>query len=112
MRKDRQIEILNLVKTLLGYTDFCHGICGVVNSLLFNKGISIDEHSETINLLNENKPTPDNQYKVFTENDFWVDITIPSHTIFEGYWWLPIYRNESMRQIRIDYITKLIDNLK
>lgn len=112
MRKDRQIEILNLVKTLLGNTDFCHGLCGVVNSLLFNKAISIDEHSEIIKLLNDNKPSSINQFSKFYHNENWVDITKPSHVIFEGYWWLPIYHGDGTRKIRIKYITKLINYLK
>ena len=97
------IEILELVKEGLNTKKF--GICHVLVVLCSEKKISTKESREIEHILSENKPNPYNEYKEFTQNPYW-GITK------NGYWWSPIIDASATRQIRIDYIAKLIENLK
>ncbi len=111
MENTRAIEIFENVKEILINNDlrlFC-GICGVVADLLDNDKINRKEYKASINLLNRNKPKPNNQFKEFIENEFWSNTTLP---IEDDFWWLPIHRCSETRQIRVDYLTKLIETLK
>ncbi len=99
------IERLLLVKDYI-INDRCFsGICDAVD----NVGI-LNRHKwnkfETLDLkdyIKKNKPSFTNEYKEFTYNKFWCD---------NRYWWDRICDAPETKQIRIDYLTKLIDNIK
>ncbi len=105
MEKVRKIEILNLMKEQLG--DFAEnksvGICDSIQALYLKLLISYDERDYIYKFIYVNKPTPYNEYKHFTENEYWYD------GIF---WWKRINFAPETKQIRIDFINELIDNIK
>ncbi len=105
METNRLIEILELTKenliTKQSYREY--GICGEFSELLKNKLITSDEKDDVIHFLYLNKPTYKNDYKEFRESEYWFGVL---------YWWKPIYKEPATRQIRIDYLTKLIANIK
>ncbi len=104
MNTDRKIEILN--KTILVLTKTNHfkkGICDAVTYLCENDTLNYLELIEFREFIRDNKPTAENEYKEFTQGEYWVD---------EMYWWYPIYRVSDTREIRVEYLTKLINNIK
>lgn len=112
MKLKRKIEIFEEIKVLLEDNSFTHGICDVIMFLAKNDVISIDEAIKVRELMEVHKPTPDNQYKEFTDSDFWLgDINHHYHPLL-GFWWKQLRTNPETRKIRIDYVAKLIDNLK
>lgn len=112
MKLARKIEILNRVKTLLENDVFCHGICDVFMFLVKNEECEIREVMKVRQLMETHKPTPDNQYKEFTENAYWVgNLLNPTHPLM-GFWWKQMGTNPETRKIRIDYLTRLIENIK
>ncbi len=120
MKKERTILILENIKTLLknerSFNYGNYGICGIISHLYNNDNITNEEKIQLKDFLGKNKPNPDNQFKEFCDNKFWVDrlLSLNQQNVYAGYWWLPIYSypNNETRQIRIDYITKLIETLK
>ncbi len=80
------------------------GICDVITEIGYNNILNGDNNEDTILklYLKENKPSPDNEYKEFTKNKYWLDGL---------YWWDVIYEAPETRQIRIEYLTKLINNI-
>ncbi len=98
-------EILELVKDTIVHGEAYNqtGMCGILRSLVSCEAILIKERYEVLAYLRENKPTEDNEYKEFRMSPFWID---------EGYWWYEIFLFKETRQIRIDYLTALINNIK
>ena len=107
METQRQIEILNLMINHIKKTTFAISICGALQNLLIMEIIGVDENYFIQKLLIDNKPTTENQYKEFTQNEYWLFST---GAIGFSYWWerLP----QQARQIRIDYLEALITNIK
>ena len=101
MKIKRQVVILSLVAQELRIKNF-HGICAVIHKLFENNQITKKEYLETFQYLDANKPTPENEYKEFTENDYWLGGV---------YWWKNMLFYEQTRRIRISYLHKLINNL-
>lgn len=101
MEIKRQIVILSTVAQELRIKNY-HGICAVIHTLFETDKISKKEYIETFQFLDANKPTPENQYKEFTENVYWVGGV---------YWWKNMLFYENTRRIRISYLNKLINNL-
>ena len=109
MESERIIEILEAVKELLKDEKYKSGICGVLNIVNFIKvdiRMSFEELREVEIFLRKNKPTRTNIYKEFIPTDSYFNY----HNF--GYWWLPIFTAPETRQIRIDYLTALISNIK
>ena len=107
MENQRQIEILGLMLTQLKTITFAISICGSLQNLLLTEVITIDENYFIQKLLIDNKPTTENQYKEFTQNDYWLAST---GALGFSYWWerLPL----KAREIRIAYLEALISNIK
>ncbi len=100
------IDVLEKIKAelILNREGVIHlGICKIAFDLRMLKIISQFQNDFIYDYLMVNKPTKRNKYKEFTQNEYWVD---------KGYWWKPIYTSPETRQIRIDYLTKLIANVK
>lgn len=107
MENQRQVEILNLMINHIQKTTFTISICGALHNLLTTKVIRVDENYFIQKLLIDNKPTTENQYKEFTQNDYWLAST---GALGFSYWWerLP----PQAKEIRIAYLEALINNLK
>lgn len=104
MNIDRQIEILEHINSLIKIDDFFRrGICDILYHLSLADVINEFEYYFMLKLLNKHKPTPENDYKEFTENPYWSESN--------NYWWDTMHNPET-RQIRKDYLTKLVTNLK
>lgn len=105
MEKQRIIDIFESIKNSI-ITDtryYNTGICFGLAVLLSTKEISETEYHFLMDYLKENKPTPNNRYKKFTQNVFWLNT---------GYWWVNMGKTPQTRQIRVDYLTALISNIK
>lgn len=101
MEQNRIIEILELtIKEIQNKAS----ICEALKYVHFFDKITTDEALFILDFLDANKPTPDNEYKEFTENEFWLNSSTP---ISKGLWW-KIYKV----QIRKDYLIMLLNNLK
>ncbi len=108
MEKEVIISVLQKMKDELSKNDhnvLYVGICKVAYDLRKQGKLDPDLHDFIYDYLIKNKPTPDNQYKEFTQNQYWI-------TEDSAFWWNTIHTVPETRQIRIDYLTKLIDNVK
>lgn len=103
MTIDRQIEILEIINSYIKPDVFFRrGICDILYYLEAIEEIDNFEYAFMIRLLKSNKPTPDNQFKEFTNTLYWLN---------DNYWWETMYMTET-RQIRKEYLNKLIASLK
>ena len=103
MTINRQIEILELVNSNIELDKyFRRGICDILYHLSMIDEIDDFEYTFMLRLIKNNKPKPNNQFSEFIENKFWIDC---------NYWWETMYMSET-RQIRKDYLNKLIASLK
>ncbi len=98
----RKIIILNKLKNCLLNHD-SGGMCGALNSLNISNKITYIESEIIKSFLFFNKPTRLNEYKEFTQNKHWVNTK---------FWWSPIDEEIETRKVRIDYLNKLIANIK
>ena len=101
METKRKIVILSAIAQELRTKNF-HGICAVIHKLFFSNKITKKEYNEIFEFLDAHKPTPDNQYKEFTQNEYWVGGI---------YWWKNMLFYEETRQLRIRFLNKIITNL-
>lgn len=105
MDNTRLIELLEQIKDTLikgeSYTLF--GICAEVQQLFDENKIDEFEMKKLNKFIFKNKPTLDNEYAEFMNNQFWKNT---------GYWWNSIAYQPKTKQIRVDYLTKLIGNIK
>lgn len=110
--KERQIEILNKIIHYLEHdTNLNTGICGVLTKLYKFESVSKLELTLTQNLIYDNKPTKDNQYKEFTQNEIWNNPII--NFDYLAYWWLPVtYKDNKAREVRIQFLNAVINNIK
>lgn len=104
----RQIQILRTIRDLLYYSKFENGICGVLQYQQQTSRITTNEYNIIRKLLENHKPTPKNEYKIFTENDYWIKDEIVSK---DNCWWVKMGDNSEARKIRIEYLTQVIFNL-
>ncbi len=91
-----------------GYT-FESGICEILGVMYGKEIITYTEKGILLKYLEANKPTKRNAYKEFTQNEYWLNNDSPMTSCF---WWTRISETPKAKQIRIDYLTKLIDNIK
>ncbi len=103
MENKRKIELLELMIVLLKERPSIKGMCDAILHL----PIITAEAKVMTNFIFQNYPTPENDYKEFTQNEFWLN----NHTT-EKYWWLVSESYERGKQIRVEFLTKLIDNTK
>ena len=111
MENTRLKELLELVRNRLineKPNQEQKGICKEVIYLWITDVCTLNEKEEVLKYLKANKPTPTNEYAIFTQSPYWIN--------FE-YWWLPIYSDiyeysYHTIEIRIAYLTKLIENIK
>ncbi len=111
MKTERKIEILEQVKYIIKNDRLrviC-GMCGVLESLYDRKRILKREWLGIEKILSDNRPTPDNQYAEFTQNEYWKKNYL---SLKSSFWWQTIHNEPKTRKIRVDYLTKLIENLK
>lgn len=111
MENTRLKELLEIVKENLINTDMLKqsGICKEAHLLWEYNKCTLAEKLEVIAYLKKNKPTIDNQYAIFTQNPYWTDTSV--------FWWMPIYSDIYQysfhtKEIRINYLTELINNIK
>ncbi len=103
MTNQRKIQLLELVKQYL--TDYAYyGICETFAILESRNPVNCT--SEELNSLQhfiyDNKPSKDNQYAYFMDYETWLG---------KRFWWERITDAPQTRKIRIDFITKLIENI-
>lgn len=105
METDRLIEVFELLKKTLinGETYNQSGICGEINELYVKNLITPNEKEFIRMYLFNNKPRLHNIYSEFRDNKYWID---------DSFWWRRMCFNYPTKQIRIDYLTKLIANIK
>ncbi len=105
MNKDRLLELLNVMLNDLITTPvyFQTGLCRIAKLLDSNDRCTENEKYQILDYLHKNKPTIDNQYKEFTTSKFWINSI---------YWWYSMDVEDGAKQIRIEYLTKLIANTK
>ncbi len=106
-KKERLILIIQLMIKELKTTYTQTGICRTFYTLMSNKDITYDEIYIVKMFININKPTKRNKYKEFTKNPYWTNF-VDSYS----YWWTEIHIAPETKQIRIDYLTALINNIK
>lgn len=80
------------------------GICGVILSMFENNEISYEEKEEMYRYLTSQKPTPDNKYKDFI-SEYWRGTD-------GGYWWTCMYKEPKTKEIRLNFLNALINNIK
>ena len=95
-------ELLPLVIEQLKSNFSVTGICSCVNRLVINKVITARERLIIEGHLNANKPSS----KIHTE------FTESKHWLGNIYYWYIIGAEPETRQIRIDFLTKLLNELK
>ncbi len=108
MKNKRLIEILILTRTEfeVGNSKYSKlGMCNVLKVFNSYNIITTLEYREIMNFLYRNMPTSENKYKKFTESELWYFPTVPN-----VYWWNTISSNPLGNQIRIDYLTALIND--
>ncbi len=108
MKKERLKEILILIKNFIAIREYSYnytGICKIITTLHGLEKISYEELYYIKNYISNNRPTPNNEYKEFTKNQYWINTET-------GYWWEKMYMDCETVQIRIDYLTALINNVK
>ena len=105
MLKERLISVLNDIVKLLPNCNQFGGICDILEYYEKKFIISHEERKFISKLLHTHKPTVKNQYKEFTENNFWTKSRY-------GYWWDAMFEYEETIQIRIDYLKKVIENIE
>ncbi len=105
MESKRLVEIFEKMKENLinGENYLQHGLCGEIVSLYIEKEITSNEKDFVKMYLFSNKPTLNNIYSEFYKNQYWIN---------DAYWWRPISVFYKTKEIRIDYLTKLIANIK
>ena len=105
MEDDRKIELLELVKENLRTKPYYmqSGICRAIQLLYYENVCTRTERDSLHIHINVHKPTPTNQYKEFTETKYWTN---------QSFWWTRIDNASETKQIRIDYLTKVIANIK
>lgn len=99
----RKISILKKVKNLISAGHIEGGICCAIDKLYHTNKITYLEHKIITAFINHNKPTADNEYKEFIISPFWIGT---------GYWWNKIERTPQTKRIRLNYLKKLISNIK
>ncbi len=107
MENTRLVEILEMVKENLIETEaqYQTGICRSIEKLSHDHKIKYLEEILIKKHLYLHKPTKTNEYAKFTENQYWYDY-------YNDYWWSEIKCANETKQIRIDYLTAVIDNIK
>lgn len=90
-------DLLIITRDRLTMADY--GICGCIYMLWFNNVISLSEHTILLKYITENKPS-NTLHTEFTKSKFWIG---------DAWWWPEIRNNPKTRQIRIDFINKLIN---
>lgn len=104
METQRLTYILNFICNEIQASNYHdNGICAVIYYLRLNKFISVSEASQVVEFLYANKPTNKNEYSEFMDNEFWCDKLC---------WWKTISNAPETKQIRIDYLKKLISKIK
>ncbi len=106
MKNSRKIEILQMM--IARIDSFYHGICGVLYSLM-KEEITEDEYKAMVELLLDNIPTEENKFSIFTQSAYW---GTEDYRFSTGYWWVKMGDFPISRQIRKDYLNRLIDTLK
>ncbi len=107
MESKRLARILTMVKLLLYNYRFNKGMCDAVSKLQLYDKIDQFEKVQIIEYLDSNIPTKDNEYKEFTESPYWRN---PTSTF--QLWWDAMAYSKEARVIRINYLKKLIANIK
>ena len=106
MKKSRIKELFELLKQYLikGDANFQYGLCKELERLsMYDASFTYYEYICIEQYLNKCKPTTTNEYKEFIDNEYWIDTE---------YWWKTIDQAPETKQIRIDFLTKLINELK
>lgn len=107
MLKERLITVLNEVIEILPNCQTYGGICDVLGYFEEINTISTEERNYIDSFLLRNKPSYKNQYKKFTDNNYWTNIIGKYY-----YWWNPMFEYHETIQIRIDYLKMVISNIK
>lgn len=107
MKRTRKIELLEIVKQRLidGNPLEQTGICYELSKLTSFGVCTNIEVSELKFFLLSNKPTKHNEFASYIDDVNWYDN-------YSGYWWLTINFKLETKQIRINYLTDLINKLK
>lgn len=102
MTQDRKLEILNTMLVEIQNSRYVLGLCDVLFSV-FTKvnGNAYEELCEMEKWLKSQKPTKDNAYSHYLNREHWLG---------REYWWFSMHASPDTRQIRIDYLTELIEN--
>lgn len=106
METNRLIQLLELIKNhlIIGNENNQSGICKAVDEVYAKyHDINCNEYVFIKQYLNTNRPTPINEYKQFYQQIVWLD---------NNYWWRPIHKEPQTKQIRINFLTELINNIK
>ncbi len=104
MNTERQIEILEILLSKIN--SYYNGICEVLIYSYIDGEITANEYHLMKKFLDENIPTPDNQYKEFTQNEYWKN-PYSSYNL----WWDAMTKAPT-KEIRKKYLEKLVSNLK
>ncbi len=102
-------ELLELVRERLieGDSEYQTGICCVIMIMYFDDEINFDDNKLLKDYIYSNAPSKNNKYAEFINNEYWIYNSADTFT----YWWSPIkYENET-KEIRINYLTALINNI-
>ncbi len=105
IEKDRLILLFELIKDNLINNDFKtqSGICAEITKLFVIDKITIKEKDFLMDYLYLNKPKRGKQYEKFTYGLYWTN---------GDFWWYPIDEMPRTKRIRINYLIKLIENIK
>ncbi len=104
MENNRMKELFELARETLANGDPTRqsGICAILRNMAKTEVITFDDRLHLLNYMKKNKPTKFNQYKELTKKHFWLN---------SSYWWYEIHLEPQTKQIRLDYLTMLINNI-
>lgn len=104
MNNDRIIELLEIIIKSFETERSLYktGICNELLIMYANEVCTCEEYKELRSFLAKHKPNSE-KYKEFFHTVYWVN---------DGYWWYPIKRYPETKQIRINFLKMLINNLK
>jgi hypothetical protein len=104
MENSRIIQILELlrhsIETIIPIR--ASGICAELDWLACTDMITEDEYEFMEEFIENSKPDS-NQFTKFTKLDCWTNTM---------HWWIPIFKDESTIQVRVDYLNELITTIK
>lgn len=101
MKTKRDIkELLELIRDYMLNNETKYGICNVIDEASYSKSMTSNEIRRIRNYLKQQKPSIENHSEFFD-----------ALYISRFYWWPPMKSGREYKQVRIEFLDKLIEKL-